>query len=281
MLLGQTMERLEADHASAVAVVGEIEALLSAEDAVLDRACKEGSRVASHLLGATRRHTESLLVDLRNFLVELERSLPVEVAEVRETVTVRRALPHWLQHVLEDWLVDRLATWRADVMADLADAQISEADAAKAELLIPALHPPPLRGDPAWMRRLATTVAMGGGATLLLLGQWIAGLVTLSGALAFSSLGDPSREARHRQVMVQSAIDGLRQLGRSADQTLREQLVQLEQELKNLGEHRRLEVASERTGLRQRLQLRHTEQSRIAERAEALRDNFQLRVEAL
>src|SRR5690606_23341216 len=109
---------------------------------------RRGERAAAHMLGAMRRNTEQMLVDLREFLVRLEADLPAQVEAVDDVDVVRRTLAHWLHHVVEAWMSDRLATWRADVLQELLEVQVDEAEIDRAELLVPALHPPPVRGEP-------------------------------------------------------------------------------------------------------------------------------------
>ncbi|MBT3219727.1 MAG: hypothetical protein HN348_11595, partial [Proteobacteria bacterium] len=133
----QTAEEavFKADHD-----VVEVELLLTQKDAALTKARQRGERTAAHMLGTMRRHTEQLLVDLRAFLEALEQRLQAEIAEVDQAELVRQTLPHWLNHVVEHWMRQRLDQWTVDVMTELKEGRITEEDAQRAQLLIPALH---------------------------------------------------------------------------------------------------------------------------------------------
>ena len=222
-----------------------IQTLLQAEDSALAEARHQGQRAAAHMLAAMRRHTEQLLVDLRDFLVVLEGDLADQVAAVNEVDRVRRSLAHWLHHVVERWMSERLADWRVGVLKDLKEVHLSEADVTRAELLVPALHPSTLRGEANWGRRLGATAAMGGGAALLLFGLWIPGAIALGSGIAFSALGSGSKEAATRKKLIETATEALRQMGVDAERLLSDQIQQLEEQLAQLGDDRVAEEEAE------------------------------------
>jgi hypothetical protein len=184
-------------------------------------------RVVNHLAASVRRHTAELLIDLRNWLITLEADLPAQIAAVPDTEALRRALPHWLQHLVEQWMIDRLGSWRAAVLADLRDLELDPASAPVAELLVPALHPGPLEAEADWTRRLGTTAALGGAAALFAFGQWAPGLVLLGAGLAFSSVRRGASEAQSRDRLRQTAEQALRALAADAPASLDAQLASL------------------------------------------------------
>jgi hypothetical protein len=249
--------RVRAEQAVSVAreELGRVDSLLVAEDERLDAERKRGRRTAAHLLGAMRRHTELLLVHLRTFLHELEADLGPQIDSIPDLDVVRHTLPHWLHHVVEQWIGDRLASWRAEVLADLADLNLSEMDLARAELLVPALHPAPVRTEAGWAQRLGVTAAVGGGAALLAFGLWIPGVLALTGGIAWSALGRHAAQASTRRALQEAATDAVRQMAQDADRLLRDQIQTLENELERLGEDRATELGRAREG--QRRQLEH------------------------
>lgn len=265
--LGRAREELE-----------RVEELLAAEQAHLDQVRRRGERAAAHMLGAMRRNTEQMLVDLREFLVRLEADLPAQVEAVDDVDVVRRTLAHWLHHVVEAWMSDRLATWRADVLQELLEVQVDEAEIDRAELLVPALHPPPVRGEPNWTRRLGATAAMGGGAAMLLLGLWIPGLLAVTGGAAWSTFAQRSEREASRRKLVETAIDAIRQMGGDAERLLRDQITQLEEELRGLGEERVTEAAAHRAAQRAELEERRLRRRAHADDLRGLRDTLAARI---
>jgi hypothetical protein len=238
LLLEDTFSRSRDAVTQCQAELEKIQALLHAEDSALADARHQGQRAAAHMLAAMRRHTEQLLVDLRDFLLVLERDLPEQVAAVAEVDQVRTSLAHWLHHVVERWMSERLADWRIGVLKDLKEVHLTEADVTRAELLVPALHPSTLRGEANWGRRLGATAAMGGGAALLLFGMWIPGVIALGSGIVFSALGSGSKEAATRKKLIETAIEALRRMGVDAERLLSDQITQLEEQLAQLGEDR-------------------------------------------
>ena len=200
LLLRDARDRSRARSEAAQRDLEQVDALLAAEDAALDQARQQGRRAAAHVLGAVRRETEQLLVDLQDFLLALEADLPAQVEAVDELATLRRVVPHWLQHVVESWIEQRLATWRSDVLTDLAEVGLSEEDTAYAELLVPALFPTPVQVEGGWAGRIGATVGLGGGAALALAGLWLPALVAITGGLAWSALGNSARTAATRRA---------------------------------------------------------------------------------
>lgn len=260
--------------ARAVAALAEVDALRAAEDAALDQARREGRRTAAHVLGAVRRETERLVVDLRDFLLALEADLPEQLAAVDDLAVLRRTVPHWLQHVATGWIADRLATWQRDVAADLAEVGLSDADAARAELLVPALFPAPVASEGGWGGRIGATIGLGGGAALALAGLWLPALVAATGGLAWGALGRDARLAESQRKLLDAAVKAVRALGDDAERLLRDQIRHVEAELDGLGEERAHEVAMARQATRAALEARHA-------RHAAERDEVQYLVDRL
>lgn len=253
VLLQDARRRTDQALAEAEASVERAEALLAEEDAALEQARRHGDRIAAHLLGAMRRRTEQLVLDLRTFLVVLEEDLAPQVAGLADTATLRHVLPHWLDHVVSEWMERQLAAWRAGVLHDVAELRIADAEARRAELLPPALHPAPLRAVADWSRRLAVTAAVGGGAALSVVGLWIPGLLIAGGGLAWSALTRQRREEMTREQLLVSAREAVRRMAVDAERLLAEQLAQIEEELARLGDTRARAVEEERAELRGRL----------------------------
>ncbi|MCB9695231.1 MAG: hypothetical protein H6738_00420 [Alphaproteobacteria bacterium] len=254
LLLGDALRRAREAEEQAAAELGRVDALLGAEDAALEEERRKGRRVAAHLLGAVRRQTERLLLDLRAFLRQLEADLPAQVEAVPDLDVLRRALPHWLHQVVEHWMTDRLARWRADLVADLAELELDDDDVDRAELLVPALHGKPLKHESGWATRLGVTATIGGGAALLAIGLWLPGLLAVTGGLAWSALGRSSAVAAHRRGLLDASVEAVRQMAGDADRLLRDQIEALELALQQLGDERAEELARERAD--QRAQLR-------------------------
>ncbi|NCG19246.1 MAG: hypothetical protein GWP91_09565, partial [Rhodobacterales bacterium] len=206
LLLRDTLGRAKAGREQAQLAPETVQGLLAAEAGTILAARKRGERAAAHLLGAIRRQTEHLMVDLADFLVTLETDLPSQVDAIEDIAVVRRALPHWLQSVVSGWMTDRLAQWRAAVLTDLAELSLDAEDLARAELLVPGLHPALLRGDSDWTTRIGTTAALGGSAALLLFGMWAPALVALSGGIAWNQVRHATRDTANRDKLVASAI---------------------------------------------------------------------------
>ncbi len=228
--------------------------LLGAEESKLEAARKQGARIAAHVLGAMRKQTEGLLIDLREFLLTLENDLPAQVEGVSDVATVRHTLPHWLDHVIERWVGERLAEWRLGVLEDLEGFRLSEHEASSAELVAPALYAAPMRDDSGWVHRIVVSAAVGGGAALLLVGLWIPAAVAVSGGLAWQTLGRRGRDSETRTKLVEQATTALREMGREAERLLREQIDRIEAELDKLADERAAAVAAERGELRKELE---------------------------
>ncbi len=248
VLLHDAHRHSHTDRTRSATALTEAEALLAAEDAAIADARARGRRIGAHMLAAVRHHTEDLLIDLRAFILRLEQDLPEQVAAVDDPERVRRALPHWLDHIVAGWTTDRLGAWRAAVLVDLAEVHIAEDEAPAPELLTPALHPAPVHGERDWSSRLAATAAVGGGAVLLLLGQWIPGLIAVTGGLAWSALSQASRRQQSDERLVETAIDALRRMGQDADRLLREQVERMESELEALESEQADREAARRAG---------------------------------
>lgn len=273
LLLTDARRRAAEAVEQAQADVSRAEALLASEDEALEEARKAGRRVAAHILGSMRRETEALLVDLNAFLVALEHDLPGQVEAVPRLERVRRTLPHWLHHVVEDWVEDRLDLWRARVLEDLAEIQLDDEDLDRAQLLVPALHPAPVRAEGSWGQRLGVTAAVGGGAAMLLMGLWIPGLLAVTSGIAWSTLGHRAAQAGTRRALIEAAVDAVRGMGVDADRLLRDQIEALEDELDGLGEDRAQTLAESQAVARTELRAQRTaRQERARSLADALND---------
>lgn len=238
LLLADAARRAAAAVDRARAELAEVEALLARQDDELAEIRARGQRAATHLLAAVTRRTRELQGELHVFLGELEAALPNEVAAIDDLDQLGRILPHWLQHVVERWLGDRLATWRADVAADLADLPLEPDDLRRAELLAPSVHPGPIARDPDWTTRLGATAALGGGVALLVLGLWAPALVAVGGGLGWSALRSAAREASTREALSRSATEAVQRLGPELVRVLDDQLATARDALSGLGDER-------------------------------------------
>lgn len=250
LLLRDALRRAEAAAAAARAELAGVEASIAAEDARLDAAARQGARAAAHLLSAAVRQTERLLIDLSSFLARLEAALPDELAAVDDLDLLRRALPHWLHHVVEAFLSERVAGWRVDLDADLADLDLDPAALARADLLAPAVHAHVPPSSTGWGKRLGVTAAVGGGAALLVFGMWIPGLLAVSGGALFSALGREAEVAGTRRALLDAATAAVRRMGADADRLLRDQLRGLETSIALLSDEARAGLAAERAAVR-------------------------------
>jgi len=281
LLLDDSRTRADSTVSRAEAELAAVDALLAAEEEVLDTARRAGERAAGHMLAAVRRQTEELLVDLRAFLVDLERDLDPQVRAVEDLDHVRRHLAHWLDDVVEGFIADRVAQWRAAVLAELAEVEIEENDAARAELLVPALHPPPVRPEPDWPTRIGVTAAVGGGAALLAFGMWVPGVVAMGSGLAWSAIGQRARAAKTREQLVEAATEALRRMGQEAERVLSDQIAQLREELGRLGEYRAQAAADDRADRRAELDHQRAQRSRRLDDVTELRSTLNRHLEQL
>jgi hypothetical protein len=140
------------------------------------------------------------------------------------------------------------------VLSDLAEIRLEEGAIDRAQLLVPALFPSPVRGDPAWGQRIGVTAAVGGGAALLLFGMWVPGLLAITGGLAWSALGRAAATAQTRRALTEAAVDAVRRMGTDGERLLRDQIATLEEELRRLGDDRATELAKGRTDTRTALE---------------------------
>jgi hypothetical protein len=271
VLLDDARARADKQVATAAASLDEVVSMLAQEDEVLDAARADGRRTAGHVLGAMRRHTEQLLVDTRGYLLTLESDLPAQIEAVGDLVLARRTLAHWLHHVVQDWMRDRLADWRAAVIVDLAEVHVGEDDARRAELLLPALHPSPIRNDAPWGPRLTATAALGGGVALAVMGAWIPGALVVTSGVAWSALGHSARKAANQRRLTESAVAAVREMGGEAERVLRAQITQIEDELARLGDERAEDVGAERQEKRAELEADAAKRRTEVAEAKALR----------
>lgn len=210
-------------------LLASIEARLAGADEALEGLRQQARRWAAHTLAILQRQTSQLALDLAAYLREVEAGLPEQLASVEDVHVLRKSLPHWLSHIVESWLDDRIATWRQQVLAELEELELD--DPLHAQLVVPALQPGHVRGETHWGNRIAATAAFGGAAALLALGLWIPSLLAVAGGIAWSTAQRGQSEAEDRHTLLVSARDALRQMGDDAERLLGEQLDQLQQEL--------------------------------------------------
>ncbi len=256
LLLDGARSSLDEERAALQGELDELTTLLGAEDDALDAARREGRRTAAHVLAAVRRHTDTLLVELRAFLTELERDVPAQADTVESLPVLRRTLPHWLHHVVEGWLTERLDRWRVELAHDLEEVGVDRALAARAELVVPSMAPGPVHADGSWTSRLGATAAMGGGAALLLAGLWFPALLAVTGGLAWSTLGRTARDAESRRNIVDAAVEALRAMAADAERLLSDQLDHVEGQLAELESEAARDHSEARRAIRERLEAR-------------------------
>ncbi len=266
-LMADVRTRTTAAMATMKEDLAKVDALLADEDEQLASVQKHGDRIASHMLSAMRNETEQLLIDLRAFLVQLEKDLPAELESIPDVSVVRHTLPHWLNHVVEQWVSARLAEWRLAVLTDLEGLRLEDSEADHADLLAPALYAAPLRDDSGWTRRLVVSAAVGGGAAMFLVGLWIPAAIAMTGGVLWQTLSGRGSDAATRERLAERAIAALRAMGRDAERLLREQLDQIGAELENLGNERATALGSSRADLRAELEERGSwQRSRLADK---------------
>jgi len=256
------------------------EAAVASEDEALLRARKAGERAAAHTLGVLRRRTEELRLDLRAFLRELEADVGPQIEQTPDVESARRALPHWLEHVVQAWLRDRLGAWRAAVREDLRHVTLADEALAHAELLLPALHPAPVPSKGRWRRALGLSAGIGGAAVLAAFQLWIPALIAAGGGVAWSVFDRDSEGAR-RDQLIERGRDAVRHLGLHADQVLGEQLQRFEDQLASLGAARAARLETERAAARAQLDARlRVHRARLDEARHAL-ERFEAQVQEL
>lgn len=280
LLLDDAREFLTDTVTREVQAVARHEAALASEDEALDRARVAGKRAAAHTLGVLKRRTEELLVDLRAFLRALEVDLADQVDGLSDVDEARRALPHWLEHVVQGWLRDRLAAWRAQVHDDLRHVRLADEALAHAELLLPSLHPAPFPSEGRWRRAVGFSAGMGGAAVLAAFQLWIPALIAAAGGVAWSVLDREGAVAR-RDHLVEQATEAVRNLGMEAERVLVDQLQRFEDQLGSLGEDRASRLAEERAEARHGLEARLRLHRARLEEARTTLEDFEVRVEGL
>jgi hypothetical protein len=255
VLLDGAVERLDRAIAEEQGRVARLEAAANAEEGALDEARRLGERAAAHTLGVLRRRTEELLLDLRGFLRDLEGDIPGQVRAMADVEQARRMLSHWLDHVVQGWLSDRVAAWRVAVAGDLRDVRVSDEALALAELILPELQPPPFPSEGRWRRAVGLTAGLGGAAVLAAFQLWIPAAVLAGGGLAWSMLDrDPATTRQER--LIEKACEAVRRLGIEAERALDEQLQGFEARLAGLGSSRRERASAERAEDRARVEAR-------------------------
>ncbi|TNE85755.1 MAG: hypothetical protein EP330_24265 [Deltaproteobacteria bacterium] len=271
LLVADALTRVARRDAELTAESERLNELLAAEDEALDQVRRDATRVAAHVLAAMRRHAEQLLIDLRDLLVRVERDLPAQLDGLEDLDLARRALPHWLQHVLDGALHAGLSAWRSAVLADLAELDVDDEASHHAELLLPSLHPAPFAHHTSWGRRLALTAALGGAALLAAAGLWLPSLLAMSSGIAWSSWSGSQEDEASREALITAARDALRQLGEQAERVLSEQLDAMAAELDELGDERTDAAREARRGFREDLQAAATQVSRHRDELAAMR----------
>lgn len=229
---------------------------LGREDEALASRRRAARRLAAHTLAIVRRQTELLELDLADFLRELEADLPAQIHAIEDVDEARRTVPHWLSHVVEAWMTDRLGQWQRAVLEELEELELP--DQVGLELLVPALQPAPVKGEARWTDRLGTTAAFGGAAALLMLGMWIPGFVALAGGFALSSVLRGPSDAENRGKLVSTAKQAVRQMGEDASRMLEDQLERLGAEIERLAEDSSTE-AEQQAHAREELESRRAE----------------------
>lgn len=249
----------------------ELDVLLTAHDEVLATAVRRAERDAAHVLGVAKRFLEPLRLEFAAFCDQLDADLPAQLAGVASIDVARDAGPRWLQHVITSWLHDAIATWRANVLGELAALHIDADAAERAMLLLPAIHPAFGPPTPDWRHRLVLTATLAGGAALLVFGQLPLGLAAIGGGLVWANTGQLRRDEDARVAWIDAARHAVARLRADVDQRLADQLLRLERDLSEMtGDRRRTageadaEVRAElnrrRPGLEAHLeQLAHTE----------------------
>jgi hypothetical protein len=268
LILADAARRNDAHRAIAGSEASQAEASIGQTDAEIDLARKRGRRAAAHLLSALRRGTETLLVDLRDLLLELEADLPAQIQAVPDLRAARRGLPHWLQHVVQGWLRERLTAWQHEVHRELLDLGLRDDDLQQALLVVPAIVPPPLKGETDWSRRVGATVAMGGGAALAFAGLWLPALLAVGGGFAWSSLSQSADVAGDRRQLVDAATAAVRRMSTDAERLFREQLQHGEAALADWGEEQASALAADRAEHRRRLEASYDAAKRRVEALE-------------
>ncbi|MCB9668769.1 MAG: hypothetical protein H6736_06450 [Alphaproteobacteria bacterium] len=273
-LLGHRLEELAGEEAQVRKALGALEAERGKEDEALAEARRRSRRLAAHTLAIVRRQTEQLELDLAGFLRDLEADLPAQIHALEDVDLARRTLPHWLSHVVETWMVDRLGRWRRDVLAELEELELP--DAVGVDLVAPALQPAPVRGEARWADRLGTTAAFGGAAALLVLGLWIPGLVALAGGFALSTVFRGPSDAENRGKLVTTARLAVRQMGEDASRLLHDQLAALSDEIEDLAADDQASEEQQRRAAREeleeRLAMAHASLGRVTTRTAHLRE---------
>jgi len=194
-------------------------------------------------------------MELREFLRQVEADVPEQIAAMADVGLARRVLPHWLEHVVQGWLRDRLACWRVQVQEDLAHVRVADEALAHADLLVPAVHPAPIPSEGRWRRAVGLSAGVGGGLVLVAFQLWIPALIAASGGVAWSRLDRDGAGAR-RERLQERAVDAVRQLGLDADRVLGEQLQRFEDPLSTLGESRAAKMETDRAEARAALHAR-------------------------
>lgn len=281
LLLREALVRAEHRLVDAAARVEQIDQALRKEDVELEQIRLAAERIAAHQRAIVKRHTEALLVDLRDFLGVLEADVPAQVQAVAEVAQARRALPHWIQHVSDQWIRGRLGSWRLAVLADLESLSIAEADGVYAELLLPSLHPPPVATDSPWARRVGTTAAVGAGAVLLAFGLWIPGLLALGGGLAVTALSTTGTDEEQRLKLAQAGAQAIRAMARDAEGLLGEQIAHLEQDLAGLGQRKAQAWAEARVDVREGLSGERARGARKVDEVRKIREDLMAAVDTL
>lgn len=252
-LLERTHQRLQQRHQRSQEQWSKLQDALAAEDAELLKAQQQGQRAAGLLLATLKRQTESLMLDLGAFLVDLEHRLREEVDAVQDADLAQRMLPHWLQTVVERWTRDRLARWRLEVAEEMQSLPLTDDDIRSVALVPPYLHPGPMRFPQDWTSKIGTTASLGGATVLLAMGLWLPGIVAAGGGLLWAQVRQ-SRSADDRtDSLIETGKMKLRAMHDESRQALQDQVDSLDASLRSLGQRRADTLRQQRAHARQAL----------------------------
>ena len=269
-LLEGTHQRLQQRHLRSLEQWSRLQDALADEDAELLKAQQQGQRAAGLLLATLKRQTESLMLDLGAFLVELEHRLREEVDAVQDADLAQRLLPHWLQTVVERWTRDRLARWRLEVSEEMQALPLTDDDIRSVALVPPYLHPGPMRFPQDWTSKIGTTASLGGATMLLAMGLWLPGLVAAGGGLVWAQVRQ-SRSADDRtDSLIQAGKLKLRAMHDESRQALQDQVDSLDASLRSLGQRRADTLRQQRAHARQALHTQAEQQQQDADRTAAM-----------
>lgn len=274
-LISRVIDTLTTDRRVHLERIQQLEAEQASEAAARDEHHARLQRAETHVTATLQRRSRELVIQLRAFLHELEAALPQELAAAPNLGAARQALPHWLDHVVERWLETALSDWRADVLRDVADIPGARELLTGIALLPPALHPPPVRDATRWGRRVGLTASVGAGLALGAFGLWVPAALIAGGGVAWSALSRSSAEPASREALLSAATLAVREMGRSAEQVIEEQLLLFRSRLHGTADRAALdseqEGAPERDALSTRIAIQRARVEEVDAHLESLR----------